>query len=234
MTQPYEIGITHDWLVMPMRAQPWPKGAAHPWRPCPVCGDRWRPWAGSLLPCHAKCMWTPEGAMMLFRDRRTETRLETALGLTRSIIRAGRRVGENMAALTKNPDMFEHVDRSRRCDTLNCALIAGHEVDHSCRMRTSAVKRGELQWLWHEPGCTLGPDHEDHCTRNGYPTCGYGRVRAACRLHYGHEAPCSPLERPVEDEDNPGDIVGCHALCGPKGMRSNCTLHYDHDGECQP
>lgn len=199
-TQPYEVGTTHGWLVMPMRAQPWPKGGGHPWQLCPVCKQKWRPWAGSLLPCHAKCIWTEQGAVSLFNDSRTETQLEAALGLTRSIIRAGRRIGEKLMSDSVNAAKFDiddddwmnGVDRRQRCEQLNCALIAGHERQLTCRMRISAVTRGELQWLWHEPGCDLGPDHKDECTRFGYPTCGIGRVRAKCTRLYGHEGNCSP------------------------------------------
>lgn len=47
-------------LRLPLRATPWPPGdnAA---TDCPVCGAYWKPWAGSILPCHACCLMTPDG-----------------------------------------------------------------------------------------------------------------------------------------------------------------------------
>lgn len=200
LVEPYEIGVTHEWFVMSMRAQAWPIGASA-WRTCPVCNDKWRPWAGSRLPCHAKCLWTPVGALALFNDSRNEKQLMTDLGVTISIVRAGKRAGGKLMSLAAekvtvdgdDPDeMMGDIDRSKRCDELNCALIAGHERELTCRMRSSAVLHGELLWLWHEPGCSLDTDHKDECTWNGHPTCGIGRVRVACRRLYGHDGACSP------------------------------------------
>ena len=196
--EPYEIGTTHEWFVMPLRATPWPKGV-HASQRCPVCDGAWRPWPDSRLPCHARCLWTERGAVMLANDSRTEMQLETALGVTRSIIRAGKRIGEKLMSDSANArfdidddDWMNGIDKRVRCDKQPCDLILGHERQLTCRLRISAVKRGELQWLWHEPGCTLGPEHKDECTRRGYPTCGIGRMRAACERLYGHDGACSP------------------------------------------
>ena len=48
-------------LRMPLRETPWPAGGGGNIK-CPVCGNKWRPWAGSLLPCHARCLLTDAGA----------------------------------------------------------------------------------------------------------------------------------------------------------------------------
>ena len=45
---------------LPLRDEPW--GAGVPYQDCPVCGEHWRPWCGSHLPCHAKCLLTDEAA----------------------------------------------------------------------------------------------------------------------------------------------------------------------------
>ena len=45
--------------AMALLVEPWPPGPNAP-RPCPVCGQPWRPWAWSRLPCHARCLFRPE------------------------------------------------------------------------------------------------------------------------------------------------------------------------------
>lgn len=63
------------WFRLPLLLEPRAMGK-HPSRPCAVCGELWRPWAGSRLPCHARCLFTDEGRrelLALFRD-------ETVLG----------------------------------------------------------------------------------------------------------------------------------------------------------
>jgi hypothetical protein len=43
-------------LRLPLLKEPRPPGKA-PERPCPICGERWRPAAGRVLPCHARCLF---------------------------------------------------------------------------------------------------------------------------------------------------------------------------------
>lgn len=75
-------------LRMPLRAEPWPPGP-HPFRPCPVCGVAWRPWCGSLLPCHGKCLLEPDDQDALLDEIGvTEHQQARRLGLTVSVIRA--------------------------------------------------------------------------------------------------------------------------------------------------
>lgn len=42
---------------LPMRAEPWQSSER---QVCPVCGGTWRPWVGSRLPCHARCLFDDE------------------------------------------------------------------------------------------------------------------------------------------------------------------------------
>jgi hypothetical protein len=53
--------------TLPLLDEPWPPGRSEP-RPCPVCGERWIPWAHSVLPCHARCLFTPEGKRALLAE----------------------------------------------------------------------------------------------------------------------------------------------------------------------
>jgi hypothetical protein len=68
---------------------PWPPGS-NTWRPCPVCGTPWRPWALSLLPCHAVCLYTPEEQdnLLALSSRMTERLLAAQLGVTTGILRS--------------------------------------------------------------------------------------------------------------------------------------------------
>lgn len=72
-----------------LRSKPWPEGQ-HARRNCPVCGEPWVPWAGSLLPCHAKCLFDDRESIAIFNDPRTEAELSRSLGVTTSVIRATR------------------------------------------------------------------------------------------------------------------------------------------------
>ncbi len=215
------------YFTLPLLDLPWPIGR-QPTRPCPICNETWQPTGGSRLPCHGKCLWTEEGAVFIANDPRIEAKLVDELGVNRSMLRIGKGIGNRIMAeaakATANDDDDDEsmtgIDKSQRCDALNCALIKGHERQLTCRMRISAVSRGELQWLWHEPGCSLEPDHADVCTWNGHATCGIGRVRAACKFHYGHDGSCSP--------DRCGTGVGAGLT------RITCSLSKNHIGPCKP
>lgn len=82
------------WLRVPLLPAPWPPGA--PASACMFCGGYWKPWPGSRLPCHARCIWSPEGALALATDLRTDRELAAAIGTTISVVRAGRRAGERL------------------------------------------------------------------------------------------------------------------------------------------
>jgi len=74
------------------RWEPWAHEHCTP-RPCPVCGKWWKPWPGSVLPCHGRCLWTEAAAVALIRDPRTQIQLARDLGVSISVVRAGYRVG---------------------------------------------------------------------------------------------------------------------------------------------
>ena len=72
-----------------MRGAPWKMGeGANEWTACPVCGVPWRPAGGSLLPCHAKCLFTPELQDELLDEAATERAQAERLGVTKGIVRA--------------------------------------------------------------------------------------------------------------------------------------------------
>lgn len=78
---------------LPMRTEPWPR--ATPARDCPVCGTWWRPWTGSLLPCHTRCLFSREdrrtiARTALARDGRPRRLADMAreYGITESILRS--------------------------------------------------------------------------------------------------------------------------------------------------
>ena len=60
----WEGSPLNDHLRMQLREEPWPAGT-HTYRPCPICGNPWRPFAFSYLPCHAKCVFTDEAVDLL-------------------------------------------------------------------------------------------------------------------------------------------------------------------------
>lgn len=75
---------------LPMREVPWPPGGCT--TTCPLCGGYWRPFAGSFLPAHAKCLFSPEDKerirqMVLSSTKRLD---DTAaeLGIPTQIVRA--------------------------------------------------------------------------------------------------------------------------------------------------
>lgn len=77
---------------LPLRDEPWPVGD-NGWHTCPVCGRPWRPWAGSLLPCHGKCLLTERAQDDLLDyavDESTEplARIAERLGLTLAVVRS--------------------------------------------------------------------------------------------------------------------------------------------------
>jgi len=78
-----------DHLRLPLRTRPWPGDVG--WVPCPVCSRKWRPWAGSILPCHAQCLMTEEGKALLRKDANgsvTQRELAERYGITVPIVRA--------------------------------------------------------------------------------------------------------------------------------------------------
>jgi hypothetical protein len=60
--------------------------------PCPRCGKAWIKWAGSKLPCHARCLFTPELQDDIYQLRQrfvrlTADRLAADLGVPIGVIR---------------------------------------------------------------------------------------------------------------------------------------------------
>lgn len=84
---------------LPLRTEPWAPDDCKA-RTCPLCGAWWKPWPGSVLPAHGRCIWTPEAAVALLDDPRVQTELADALGVSISVIRAGLKAGEQHRAST--------------------------------------------------------------------------------------------------------------------------------------
>lgn len=74
---------------VPLRREPWPAGP-HPWRPCQVCGERWVPWSGSFLPCHAKCLFTDATLAVIRVDPRGDLEASKHYGVSPPVFRAAR------------------------------------------------------------------------------------------------------------------------------------------------
>ncbi len=72
---------------MALREEPWAVGE-HPYGPCPVCGVPWRPWPGSMLPCHAKCLLAQWAQDELLDSSTSVVDLAKRLGITASTVRA--------------------------------------------------------------------------------------------------------------------------------------------------
>lgn len=89
MTKVAEASLSplEDPLRMALRDTPWPSTGQ--FIACPVCGESWRPWCGSRLPCHAKCVLT-EAAQDALLDEYGVTQAEQAalLGVSVPVIRA--------------------------------------------------------------------------------------------------------------------------------------------------
>jgi hypothetical protein len=64
------------------------------WSRCPVCNGLWRRWAKSLLPCHAKCLFSPDlqDDLLLvldaFAGRVSHARLARDMGVSRPTLDA--------------------------------------------------------------------------------------------------------------------------------------------------
>ncbi len=74
-------------LTMPMRTKPWPQKQSRA-RLCPICGTTWRPWAGSFLPCHARCLFQEHAAEAIRSSAASDGKLAAGYGVTPSIIRS--------------------------------------------------------------------------------------------------------------------------------------------------
>jgi hypothetical protein len=72
---------------MKLRDKPWPPGPHGP-RPCPVCGRVWWPWAGSLLPCHARCLFTSDEKAHICSSKKSQNELAASYDVPIGIIRA--------------------------------------------------------------------------------------------------------------------------------------------------
>lgn len=75
---------------LPLRTEPWPVGANH--AACPVCSLPWRPFAGSRLPCHARCLFDDRAREVLKEvassgSYRTQGDLASDLGVSVDVLR---------------------------------------------------------------------------------------------------------------------------------------------------
>jgi hypothetical protein len=76
-----------------LRAEPWTlANGGGTWQACPCCVKRWRPFVGSRLPCHAKCLYTAEDKAKIRElyqaSSITEKKLAELLGITPAMVRA--------------------------------------------------------------------------------------------------------------------------------------------------
>lgn len=93
--------MTLELFTMPLLARPLEDLSP---RLCPVCGKFWRPWSGSLLPCHARCLWTQPAAVALVYDTRPITVLAQDVGVSIATVRAGIRQGKRLLTSEHSPD----------------------------------------------------------------------------------------------------------------------------------
>lgn len=76
-----------DFNIQP-RLEPWPVGA-NGWVDCPVCGEPWRPFAFSYLPCHALCLFTEEIMDSIrYDESSSDAKLSSYYGVSVGTIRA--------------------------------------------------------------------------------------------------------------------------------------------------
>ncbi len=82
-------------MRMTILTEPWPEGG----KPieCPVCGESWRPWRNSYLPCHGRCLWTDEGAIEIYRSPLSCKELCEMLGVTYPTLNVGIRRGVELS-----------------------------------------------------------------------------------------------------------------------------------------
>jgi hypothetical protein len=76
-----------------LRETPWTReNGGGTWQPCPCCNKRWRPFVGSFLPCHARCLYEPATAATIkalyLSTSLTEKQLADALGIAVPMLRA--------------------------------------------------------------------------------------------------------------------------------------------------
>jgi hypothetical protein len=77
---------------VPLRTSPWASGIYHGRHECPVCGKAWWPWAGSYLPCHARCLMTESAQDEILACPDTVGVIADRLGVSVAVIRASLRL----------------------------------------------------------------------------------------------------------------------------------------------
>jgi len=71
----------------PLRERPWPPGS-YGWTVCAVCRRAWRPSPGSVLQCHATCLFTTQAIAAMLRTTRPMPELARHYGVTARILAA--------------------------------------------------------------------------------------------------------------------------------------------------
>jgi len=87
-------------FAIPMRDVPWPQSGNYI---CPVCQGPWRPFTGSCLPCHARCVWTREAALWLLAEERAASVLAKEIGVTLHVVLGGIRAGRKYLEAERVP-----------------------------------------------------------------------------------------------------------------------------------
>ena len=83
-------------FTVPIRKDPWPDNPVSDLK-CAVCRRFWRPFVGSYLSGHARCIWTREAALWLFRETRPTPVLAKEIGVTLHVVLAGIKAGRGYA-----------------------------------------------------------------------------------------------------------------------------------------
>jgi hypothetical protein len=80
-------------MRLPLRTDPWPvprEGRAA--KECPICGMPWRPWKGSRLPCHGRCLLNESGIAQVMHLWKTSPgsliQIAEKLGVPASVVSA--------------------------------------------------------------------------------------------------------------------------------------------------
>lgn len=72
---------------IPLLETPRPKGM-HEEILCPICGKKWKPWAGSRLPCHSRCLFTEDAVKAIRASPKANSVIAKSLGVSYSVIQS--------------------------------------------------------------------------------------------------------------------------------------------------
>ena len=165
---------------LPLRTEPWPVGAHH--ETCPVCSLPWRPFVGSRLPCHARCLFDTVARDHLVEIAssgayRTQLDLASDLGVSIGILRAVLERGQwsrHTPAPTADPEVPEHALTLHQ-PWLDAVLEHGKPVENRSwppprklvgkllALHAGAVYDADAaQWIEGRFGLALRPSESEH------------------------------------------------------------------------